>query len=124
MGRDAGVPSANLDERAARRIIGKPHPDRARQFKPFAALRGYYDLIQERERVSEPRRELTEEQQRELSAQVARLARGQVVAVTYYDGDAYVTYTGAVAQVDVVLRTLQIVQTRIPFDDIAHIDED
>ena len=25
--------------------IGRPHPDRARQFMPFAALRGYYDLV-------------------------------------------------------------------------------
>ena len=34
---------------------------RARQFAPFAALRGYYDLVRERERVVEPRREMSEE---------------------------------------------------------------
>lgn len=28
-----------------RYILGKPHPDRARQFKPFAALKGYEDLV-------------------------------------------------------------------------------
>lgn len=28
-----------------RYIIGKPHPDRAKQFKPFAALQGYGELI-------------------------------------------------------------------------------
>ena len=28
-----------------RYIIGKPHPDRAKQFKPFAALRGYEELV-------------------------------------------------------------------------------
>lgn len=28
-----------------RYILGKPHPDRAKQFKPFAALRGYEELI-------------------------------------------------------------------------------
>lgn len=30
-----------------RYIIGKPHPDRAKQFKPFAALQGYGELIDE-----------------------------------------------------------------------------
>lgn len=30
-----------------RYILGKSHPDRARQFKPFAALKGYEELIQE-----------------------------------------------------------------------------
>lgn len=54
-------------EYEARRTIGKPHPDRARQFKPFAALKGYYDLLAERERVPEPCRVLTEEERRELS---------------------------------------------------------
>lgn len=28
-----------------RYILGKSHPDRAKQFKPFAALRGYEELI-------------------------------------------------------------------------------
>ena len=26
-------------------ILGKPHPDRAKQFKPFAALRGYEEMV-------------------------------------------------------------------------------
>ena len=29
----------------------RPRADRAQQFMPFAALKGYYDLIRERERV-------------------------------------------------------------------------
>lgn len=28
-----------------RYVLGKPHADRARQFKPFAALRGYEELV-------------------------------------------------------------------------------
>lgn len=34
---------------ADRYTIGKPHPDRAAQFKPFAALKGYYDLLEAEE---------------------------------------------------------------------------
>lgn len=28
-----------------RYVLGKPHPNRAKQFKPFAALRGYEELV-------------------------------------------------------------------------------
>ena len=28
-----------------RYVLGKPHADRAKQFKPFAALRGYEELV-------------------------------------------------------------------------------
>ena len=42
--------------------VSRRHPQmsrrqRAAQFMPFAALKGYYDLIRERERVAEPKRE-------------------------------------------------------------------
>lgn len=40
-----------------RRVIGKPHPDRACQFKPFAALKGYYELIEAEERKLAAREE-------------------------------------------------------------------
>ena len=43
--------------------------ERARQFAPFAALRGFEDMIREVERtVKEPKRELTEERAAALSA--------------------------------------------------------
>ena len=38
--------SARNSAHPERYILGKPHPDRARQFKPFAALRGYEELIE------------------------------------------------------------------------------
>ena len=44
----------------------RPRADRAQQFMPFAALKGYYDLIRERERVAEPKRELTDEQKEKV----------------------------------------------------------
>ena len=65
----------------------RPRADRAQQFMPFAALKGYYDLIRERERVAEPKRELTDEQALEA-------------------------------------RTVTVVRTRIPLDDIADIRTD
>ena len=38
---------------------------------PFAALTGYYDLVRERERVTEPRREPSEEESARISGELA-----------------------------------------------------
>ena len=104
---------------AARRVLGRPHPDRARQFVPFAALRGYYDLVHERERIPAPRRELSEDEARELNAVLAQVDRGSLVSVTYYDGEAYVTCEGRVSQKDEIYHDLWVIRTRIPFAAIS-----
>lgn len=100
----------------------RPRADRAQQFMPFAALRGYYDLIRERERVVEPRRELTDEEALELSQKLAQVKRREMARIVHYDGEAYVTTQGLVSDIDLASRTITVVRTRIAFDDIAEID--
>ena len=39
--------AGNKSDHPERYILGKPHPDRAKQFKPFAALRGYDETVKE-----------------------------------------------------------------------------
>ncbi len=95
-----------------------PAPTARQQFMPFAALRGYYDLIRERERTPQPKRELTEEEALELSQRLARLERRRMAKVVYHDGEAYVTAHGLVTDIDEAGRTLTVVRTRIPFDAI------
>lgn len=94
------------------------HADRAAQFMPFAALTGYYDLVRERERVVEPRREPSEEEAARISAELAAVRKGQLVRVTHYERDAYVTTEGVVTRVDPVGRKLTVVRRRIRFDDV------
>ena len=102
----------------------RPRADRAQQFMPFAALKGYYDLIRERERTVEPKRELTDEEALELSQRFAQVERRTMARVVHYDGEAYVTTRGLVSDIDVAARTITVVRTRIAFDDIADIEAD
>ena len=102
--------------------LGRPHPDRARQFMPFAALRGYYDLVSAKEAVPEPRRPLADDEARALDAAIAALARGDVVRCTYYRDGAYRKATGAVSQVDLIFHDLWIVREQIPFAEICALD--
>ena len=101
----------------------RPRADRAQQFMPFAALKGYYDLIRERERVAEPKRELTDEQALELSRKLSQLKRREMACIVHYDGEAYVTTRGLVSDIDLAARTVTIVRTRISFDDVWKIDD-
>lgn len=96
--------------------------DRAQQFMPFAALKGYYELVRERERVVEPRREQTEEDAERLSRTLAQVRKRSMVAVTHYDEGAYVITRGLVADIDTAFRTITIVKRRIAFEDILAIE--
>ena len=98
------------------------HADRAAQFMPFAALTGYYDLVRERERVSEPRREPSEEEAARISAELSAVRKGQLVRVTHYERDAYVTTEGIVTSVDPAARELAVVRRRIAFDDVWRVE--
>lgn len=130
MGNSAGMPSTGGtagDGTGRPTIDAMPRPridpaDRARQFMPFAALKGYYDMVRARERVAEPRHELTEEEAVALSEQVARLRKGDMARIVYYRDDAYVPVTGVVTQVETTLRELTVVKTKVPFDDIRSIE--
>ena len=108
-----GAPGARGTAGAAR-----GHADRAAQFMPFAALTGFYDLVREQERTREPRREVREERAEEISSALSSLRRGDLVRVTHYADDAYVTREGIVARIETNLRILQVVRTRIRFDDL------
>ena len=95
--------------------------ERARQFMPFAALRGFEELIKQQTREATPRRELSEEEAERLSKKLLRIEKGSVVRVTYYDEDSYLSVEGMVSELDLVLRFLCVVKKRIPLDDILEI---
>ena len=101
---------------------GKMRAGRAQQFMPFAALKGYYDLVAAQERVEEPRKEHTEEDIARISQMLAQLRKGTVVKVRHYEDGAYVTTTGAVTEIVPEYQTLRIIKQVISFEDIYDIE--
>lgn len=95
--------------------------ERARQFMPFAALRGFEEMIRQQTKEVTPRRELSEENAARLSKRILQIEKGSVVRVTYYEEDCYLTTEGMVSQIDLTLRFLCIVKKRISLDDILEI---
>ncbi len=98
-----------------------PIEDRSLQFMPFAALRGLPDALAAREKITVPKIELSEEMAEELDRKMHDLVKGQIASVIYFHRDEYLKITGMVARIDETSRLLQIVNTKIIFDDILDI---
>ena len=96
--------------------------DRARQFMPFAALTGYYEVIKQREKIIEPRKELSEDEAEMLSDKLNKVQKGMLITLTYYKEDCYEILTGLVSNIDSIYRTITIVKTKIAIDDVVDVE--
>ena len=96
-------------------------PDRAMQFAPFAALKGYYESIRNQERITQPKKELSDNDSELISNTLNKLKTGVNVKIRYYDIDSYITIEGTVTEVNVPYHRLKVNKTAIPFADIYSI---
>ncbi len=96
--------------------------DRAKQFSPFNSLRGYYDLIKEKEKIITPKRELSDYDIELLNNKIMSLEKNMIIKVTYYDTDSYKTIYGMLSKIDLEHKYLTIVKERISFSDITNIE--
>ncbi|MBP3477285.1 MAG: YolD-like family protein [Lachnospiraceae bacterium] len=96
--------------------------DRAKQFMPFAALKGLPDALALKEKITVDKIELSEEMAEALDQEMHKLAKGKIAMVVYFYKEEYLKITGMVARIDETSRLLQIVNTKIPFDDILEVN--
>ncbi|MBD5519453.1 MAG: YolD-like family protein [Lachnospiraceae bacterium] len=99
-----------------------PIEERAKQFMPFAALRGLPDALAAKEKVLVPKIELSPEMEEELDRRMHLLTKGKMATVIYFQKGEYIKITGLVARIDETSRLLQIVNTKIRFEDILQIE--
>lgn len=98
--------------------MGMDNVQRAKQFLPFAALKGFEKAIAERETEREERIILGEDAQAELDLKLQRLKRGDIVSIRHYSAQRYEDALGQVKKIDLFQRQLLLGETRIAFDDI------
>lgn len=121
-------------------IIGLPHHqskthkqmsvhDRAAQFSPFAALKGYDEEIEEAARYTEERRELDESRTDEINALLTALQdrAGVPLTVTCFrqdgkkGGGEYVTVKGRLKRIDGYAKKLILEEESVDFRDVVDI---
>lgn len=95
--------------------------ERAKQFMPFAALKGYPDALKKKEKIVVQRVELSEEYQDELNLKLRQVHKQDIITVVYFCKNEYIKLTGMVSRIDVSSRILKIVNIKIDFDDLYDI---
>lgn len=96
--------------------------ERAKQFMPFVALKGYQEALREKEKIVVEKIELSDERKEELDRQFVQIRRNQIVTVIYFCEGEYLKITGMVSGFDVNSRVIKIVNTKIRFEDIYEIE--
>lgn len=94
---------------------------RAKQFAPFDALKGFNEAIRAKEKIVVPKVELSEDKKEELDFLLHTLRQDDTVTVIYYNGEEYVQVTGIVTQIDSMAGYLKVVEMKILFRDIRDI---
>ena len=96
-----------------------PRSRRAKQFMPFT-MQGLAEAIAAKERVTEPRRYLSDEAIAEINDALLSLQKGQLITVVYYGiyEQAYLQLTGPVVKVDPYWHSIQIESVTIDFSEI------
>ena len=95
--------------------------ERAKQFMAFSPLRGYYELIREKEKNVVEKKDLTSDSAEELSYKLKQIKPGMIVEIVYYCVDEYVKVVGMVSKLDFQNKSITIVKTKIPFENIVEI---
>jgi len=95
--------------------------ERARQFLPFDALKGFRESLEKTESLLENKKILTSDSEEELNNKFITLDVGNRVLVKYYYQFEYVECYGLVKKIDIIYKNLYLSNSKISFDDIIDI---
>lgn len=96
--------------------------NRAKQFAPFAALKGFEEAIKAKETVYISKKDITKECEEEINEKLCILKNSDMVSITFYTINAYQQITGMVSEINAKAQYIKVVETKIPFKQIVRID--
>lgn len=105
---------------------------RAKQFAPFAALKGYEESVRKKERIFFVRPELAEEQKEDLDRKLRLLSYHHQISVTCFqqspefgaDIGSYRSISGSVDFISHSDKRMRIGDTEVSFTDIIELNGD
>lgn len=87
---------------------GMSRQDRAKQFMPFDALKGFREALVEQERIVREPKELSEEQNLHLNWRLDQLREGDEVIIDYFQDKEYKKAVGIFLKSDRIKKSLII----------------
>ncbi len=97
---------------------------RAHIFSAFDALKGFREMLKEKERVVVSKRMLSEDDLEVLNQKVHAIEKGMMITLIYFDNGDYVQRTGRVVKVSFDEQYIQIVKSKISLKSIVDIQSD
>lgn len=97
--------------------------ERATQFAPFAALRGYYEQIRKEEFIKSEKRDRTEEELKDLNKIILDIKKNDMIKLKYFCADGFIIKEGVLTELNLQLKYLKIVKDKIDFNDIYFIEK-
>ena len=97
---------------------------RAKQFMPFSALKGFEQAVREKEKPWEPKVILGEDARQELNFKLQGVQPGDRIRAEYYRDGAYITIYGRVSRIDPLSRRIHMGEKKIPIDDLRDIERE
>ena len=92
--------------------------NRAKQFMPFAALKGLEEALEKKEKIVVPKAELCDDYKEQLDFRLSQMQCGDMVTVVYFSED-----TGILSKIKLEERWIQVVRTKIYLDDIYEFEK-
>lgn len=99
----------------------KTRASRAQIFQSFDALKGFREILKEKERVIVPKKILSEDNLAELDYKIHLVRIGMILQVTYYDKGQYIQIDGIVSKLNLDTKMIQIVKTKLDLKSIVDI---
>ena len=98
-----------------------PISQRAKQFAPFAALKGFEEAIAQKQKIYLRKPDLSEEMAQKLDDDIKKTKKGEKITVTYYYDGEFFDVSGIVKNLDLIYKTIAIDNNIIPIEDIFKI---
>lgn len=96
--------------------------ERARQFLPFDALKGFREMLRFVEKQKLEKKEFSFDFLEVLNEKINLLKKGMNIKVTYFYDLNYIETCGIVKNIDTANQLLILFNTKISFDDIMDIE--
>ena len=80
--------------------------DRAKQFLPFDALKGFRKALEEKEKIYENKKDLSDDYFHNLDIKIKNVKKDMNVRIKYYHDLEYIETTGVVKKIDKKLENI------------------
>lgn len=95
--------------------------DRAKQFLPFDALKGFTEALLEIEKNRDTKKDLFIDITQKINQQLLKLKKGTFLTIKYYYKTEYIETSGTITKIDFTNKYIHILNSKILFDDILEI---